>query len=202
VGAHLEEAYLYHAHFEGADLRYARLEGACLRSVEFPRDTKLEGVEWGNYILGDERNGQFRDATDIYRHLKIWYTEHGIYDVAGKFFYREMEAKRKAQSWKSEPLSKLWSWVIKLLCGYGEKPERVVISALVIIFGLAIAYRFGGLSLPYSIYYSVVSFTAVGYGSWVPEPTEWAKGIGAAEAIIGVFMMALFLVTFTRKMTR
>jgi len=27
----------------------------------------------------------------------------------------------------------------------------------------------------------------------------WAKGMGSAEAAIGVFMMALFLVTFTRK---
>ena len=29
-----------------------------------------------------------------------------------------------------------------------------------------------------------------------------AKGLGAFEAFVGVFMMALFLVTFTKKMTR
>jgi len=43
----------------------------------------------------------------------------------------------------------------------------------------------------------------LGYGSWVyPEPESWAKGLGAAEAALGVSMIALFLVTFTRKMTR
>ncbi|GAJ04962.1 unnamed protein product, partial [marine sediment metagenome] len=29
------------------------------------------------------------------------------------------------------------------------------------------AYLFGGLNLVYSIYFSAVSFTALGYGSWV-----------------------------------
>ena len=125
-----------------------------------------------------------------------------MYDIAGKFFYREMEAKRKAQSWKSEPLSKLWSWVIMLLCGYGENYERVVVSALVIIFGLAVVYVYGGLNLAYAIYFSAVSFTALGYGSWADTPIGWVQGLGAAESFIGVFMMALFLVTFIRKMTR
>lgn len=219
----LEGAHLNDAHLEGADLTIARLdganlwdahlEGAYLWGVEFPHDTKLEGVHWGNYILGEETFREegsskqyLRSAEASYRRLKIWHTEHGIYDVAGEFFYREMEAKRKAQSWKKEPHLKLWSWVMRLLCGYGEKPERVVISAAVVIFGLAAVYCFWGSFNPCSfsdtLYYSVASFTALGYGNWAPQPTGWAKGMGAAEAVLGVFMMALFLVTFIRKMTR
>ena len=47
------------------------------------------------------------------------------------------------------------------------------------------------------------SFTALGYGNWAPEPQGWAgRVLGAGESFMGVFMMALFLVTFTRKMTR
>ena len=90
-----------------------------------------------------------------------------------------------------------------LLCGYGENYERVVVSALVIIFGLAVVYVYGGLNLAYAIYFSAVSFTALGYGSWVNiTPVGWVRALGAAESFLGVFMMALFLVTFTRKMTR
>ena len=200
--AHLEEAILGHAHLERADLFNAQLEGAYLWGAEFSPETSLQGADWGNFILKEERSLRFGMAANTYRRLKIWHTNAGIYNIAGKFFYREMEAKRKAQNWKKKPHLKLWDWVMRLLCGYGEKPERVVVSALVIIFGLAIAYRFGGLSLPYSIYYSFVSFTALGYGSWVPVPTDWVKGLGVAEAVIGVFMMALFLVTFTKKTTR
>ncbi len=235
ISTHLEKAYLFAVHLEGAELFDAyleeanllnafldgtRLSGAHLNSVHmhrarFTTNTEMESIDWGNYILGEEKEWEekkkethlLRDAEDVYRRLKQWYSNAGMYDIAGKFFYREMEAKRKAQSWKKEFKSKLWSWVLKLLCGYGEKYENVVVSAIVIIFGLAVIYFFlGAFSLstfPGCLYYSVVSFTALGYGSWVyPEPESWAKGLGAAEAALGVFMMALFLVTFTRKMTR
>lgn len=204
--ADLAGAHLWGANLEGAYLGETNLEGAHLWSAEFSHDTKLEGVDWGNYILGEENWGWFQAAEETYRRLKQWYTEHGIYGVAGKFFYREMEARRKAQNWKKEPHLKLWNWVMRMLCGYGEKPERVGISAAVVIFGLAAAYYFWGTfsssSFWDTLYYSAASFTALGYGQWAPQPTGWARGMGAAEAVIGVFMMALFLITFVRKMTR
>ena len=204
--ANLKEAELGHVHLEGAVLWDAELEGADLVGVELSRDIKMEGADWGDYILFRESCGEYYAVIPTYRGLKAWYTEHGVYDVAGEFFYREMEAKRKLQSWKKDFKSKLWSWVMRILCGYGEKPERVVISASVVIFGLAAAYYFWGSfsssSFWDTLYYSAASFTALGYGQWAPQPIGWAKGIGAAEAIIGVFMIALFLVTFTRKMIR
>jgi len=200
--AHLEGARLSGAHLEGTVLALAHLEKAFLGGAKFSADTKLDDVDWGNYILGEEKAGHYYSAEETYRRLKIWYREHGMYDIVGKFFYREMEAKRKAQSWKGEPLSKLWSWAMRLLCGYGERYGNVVVSALVIIFGLAVVYVYGGLNLAYAIYFSAVSFTALGYGSWVGTPIGWVQGVGAAESFLGVFMMALFLVTFIRKMTR
>ncbi len=211
--AHLEGAILFGAYLEGADLAGAHLEGAFLAGAEFSSDTILDNIDWGNFILKEEKGNffkeekpssfSFRIAADTYRRLKMWYTNAGVYDIAGTFFYREMEAKRKAQSWKKEPASKLWSWVMRLLCGYGERYGNVVVAALVIIFGLAVVYGFGGLNLAYAIYFSAVSFTALGYGSWVDiTPQGWVQGLGAAESFVGVFMMALFLVTFVRKMTR
>jgi len=194
-------AVLTLAQFKGCYFYGTKLKGAYIRGADI-FDAHLEEADWGSYIIGEEKSGDFYSAENIYRRLKIWYTEHGIYDVAGKFFYREMEAKRKAQSWKKEPASKLWSWVMRLLCGYGERYGNVVVVALVIIFGLAVVYGFGGLNLAYAIYFSAVSFTALGYGSWAGTPIGWVQGLGAAESFIGVFMMALFLITFIRKMTR
>lgn len=211
--AHLDEANLIDAFLDGTRLSGAHLNGVRMRSAKFTANTNMHSTDWGDYILGEEKEWEekrretylLRDSEDIYRRLKIWYTNAGIYDIAGKFFYREMEAKRKAQNW-NKPHLKLWNWVMRWLCGYGEKPERVGISAAVVIFGLAAAYylwgSFNTSSFWDTLYYSVVSFTAVGYGNWAPQPAGWAKGVGAAEAVIGVFMMALFLVTFTRKMTR
>jgi len=204
--AKLEGIDLSFAHLEGADLSFAYLEGADLFSTEYSPETKLADVEWGNYVLCEEEKLRLGPIENPYRRLKQWYTNAGMYGIAGKFFYREMEVKRKSQKWKKEPHLKLWSWVLRLLCGYGEKPERAGISAAVVIFGLAVAYyllgTFSSSSFIDTLYYSVVSFVALGYGSWAPQPIGWAKYMGAAEAVFGVFMMALFLVTFTRKMTR
>ena len=97
-------------------------------------------------------------------------------------------------------------WLYKLTCGYGERPLQVIASAAVVVLSLALIYFIIGTLIPNtflnSLYYSAVSFTALGYGSWAPEPTGWVKGLGAFEAFLGVFMMALFLITFIRKMTR
>jgi len=205
--AKLKGASLNGAHLEGADLSDAELEGAYLSGAQFDNSTRLQDIKWGNYLIGEEIDGPLDSALDTYRRLKIWYTNAGMYDVAGKFFYREMEARRKFRRWKAEPHLKLWDWILRLLCGYGEKWWRVIIWAAAVVLGLGLIYFFlGALSsatFPGCLYYSVVSFTALGYGSWVyTEPASWAKGLGAAEAALGVFMMALFLVTFTRKMTR
>ena len=204
--AHLEGADLSYAHLKGADLSYGHLDGAYLAHVEVSPDIKLEHVHWGNYILGEEKDGDFDWAADSYTHLKQWYSSAGMYDIAGQFFFREMTARRKMLKWQSNPFPQAWSKFISVLCGYGEKWHRVIISAAVVVLGLALIYFAIGTLTPNtflnSLYYSAVSFTALGYGSWAPEPTGWVKGLGAFEAFVGVFMMALFLVTFIRKMTR
>jgi len=205
--AHLEGAFLWDTHLEGANLMSTHLQGANLMRTKFSPDVSLESVDWGNYILGEEKDGYFDAAVDTYRRLKAWYSQSGYGDTAGKFYYREKEAGRKALKWRS----KLWYHRLALeasyrFFGYGERWERILIWIAVVVFGLATAYHFWGSfsssSFWDTLYYSAASFTALGYGRWAPQPTGWAKGMGAAEAIIGVFMMTLFLVTFVRKWAR
>jgi hypothetical protein len=213
MSAKLESAKLIDVTLYGTNLAYAQFSGNYLFDMKISNDTKLEDLVWKSYVIAEEmeqkishKDFSLRIAESTYRKLKIWYTEHGIYDVAGKFFYREMEVKRKAQIWKKNPLLKIWYGVMRWLCGYGEKPERVVISAAVVIIGSALVYFSIGTLLPNGfldcLYYSAVSFIAVGYGGWVKESIGWVKGLGVIETFLGFFMMSLFLVTFTRKMTR
>ncbi len=226
--AHLEEARLQHAQLEETDLTRANLERVHLHETVFSPNTKLVRVYWGSYTMGEESKQYFLWASDIYRQLKMWHINAGIYDIAGEFFFREMTAKRKNFWWqgnKSKPFRELllpfkpkdlskaifprkpfhWAWskFISLICGYGEKPLRVIGWAASVVFGLAaVYYLLGGLTLPYSLYYSAVSFTALGYGNWASPPIGWVQGFGALESFIGVFTIALFLITFVRKMTR
>jgi len=206
--SHLERANLFGSNLKGTDMSFAHLEGAYLYKTIITSDTKLENTYWGNYILGDEYSAYPEmTAQDTCRRLKQWYINAGISDIAAKFYYREKEAGRKAIKLRS----KLWYHRLALeashlVFGYGEGWKRILVWIAVVVFGLAAAYYFWGSfsssSFWDTLYYSAASFTALGYGNWAPQPTGWAKGMGAVEAIIGVFMMALLLVTFVRKWTR
>lgn len=193
-GADLVNTYLW-----GANLSNAYLWGANLSEV-----SDLSGIKWGKkYIIGEETKGDFAKASLVYRKLKQWHSEAGMYDIAGEFFFREMTVSRKALKWWPNPLPRAISKLIAVLCGYGEKPLRVVILAVTVVLGMAIGiWAASALTFLDSLYYSAVSFTALGYGLGVSAPEGWVKGLGAAEAFIGVFMIALFLITFVRKMTR
>lgn len=125
-----------------------------------------------------------------------------MHTIADRFHYREWVAIRKGLRWKGHPWQKLWNWVFCLLCGYATKPERVIFWAAMFILGLAGIYSVSILSFLDSLFHSAVSFTALGYGLGVSTSEGWVKGLGAFEAFIGVFMMALFLITFVRKMVR
>jgi uncharacterized protein YjbI with pentapeptide repeats len=200
-------ANLYLANFTGCHFYGTKLEGAFIRGADIT-EAYLGDADWGNYKIGEEiGKGAKRDlyaAEHRYRQLKMWYNQSGYYDITAKFYYREMEARRKALKWRSKDLHhRLYTEFMRALFGYGEKWGRVVywMAAFLILF--AAAYYFWGKLEPLdSLYYSAVSFTALGYGKWALEPIGWVKGLGALEAFVGVFMMALLLVTFVRKWTR
>jgi len=231
-GANLENANLAGADMQNAMLRRANLKGARLLNANLQgahlMESNLEGamlvnVKWHpKYIIGDE-NLEVDDEgilekkervlgkrrilgyiAGVYCYLKKVHNAAGMYDAAGAFYFREMTIRRKALSWFPNPLPKAVSKIIAILCGYGEKPERVVLSAAAIVLGLGSIYIAGTQSPQLAYYFSAVSFTALGYGAWINASSveTWVKALGALEAFIGVFMMALFLVTFTRKMTR
>lgn len=224
-GANLHRAHLQQANFNYANLRgpetnliKADLEGARLYSADlFQAD--IEGVNWGSgQILGEEllhkdeedekkKLELIKEAASVYRDLKIWHTNQGMYDLAGEFFFREMTAKRKAMKWRTKPAHKLWSLFVSFTCGYGERPLRAIVWAASVIVGLGIIYFLIGAdwqmdAFGNSLAFSAMSFTSMGYGSWLEASEALTKGIGAFESFIGVFTIALFLITFVRKMTR
>lgn len=205
-GSNLKDADLTGANIEAADLRAARLQGVDWAFVDLNNDTRLDGVAWGDYFVKTEvgPKPRFTSAMDAYRQLKEWYTQHGYNDVAGEFFYRQMEINRKSLKIFSKSRIKLefTYW----LFGHGERWWKILfwIEGFVLVFAL-IYYALGTLkpnTFLDCLYYSAVSFIAVGYGSWVKESTGWVRGLGVFETFLGFFMMTLLLVTFTRKMTR
>jgi uncharacterized protein YjbI with pentapeptide repeats len=219
-GAHLQQANLKYCDLSGVDtnLNKADLEGAKLYAANLFQ-ANIEGINWGaNYIVGEEQDSKqeankdkkrelMKEAASVYRNLKRWHTEQGSYDLAGEFFFREMTARRKTLKWRPNPFPRIWSNFVSFICGYGERPLRAIIWAASVIVGFALIYFLIGSTWEWgafgnSLYFSALSFTTLGYGSWLEITNAWIKGIGVFESFIGIFTIALFLITFVRKMTR
>lgn len=106
----------------------------------------------------------------------------------------------------------LWHVALEALCGYGERVGRVLVAAALVMIGMALVYlRLGQLteqdgtivtSFWHALYFSACSFSSIGYAAFAPNAHGLAKWLGVAESFTGNFLLALFLVTFTRKLTR
>jgi len=200
----------------------------------------VENKPKDSYKIWEERQGEltfnWKELEGIYRRLKQSSQQFGDTDAAGKFYYREMECKRK----QPRGFTKwFWSVIFKVSCGYGEKPENVIIISAFIIFASSLAFFEYGIELLGSqvlddippriisydfrinitgitwfianfwkviidwiecLYTSVITFTTLGYGD--VHPIGYSRIVASAEAGLGIFLTALFVFVFTRKMSR
>jgi len=183
-------------------------------------------------VLREEGEARDEDALAncerLYRQIKRCYQESGQYDTAGIFFVREMECKRKQlPRWS---LMRAVYHVLHFVSDYFENPWRVVVVGLLVILLFAFVHAGigffwavgkgcpqggqaigGGITLsPFAadwaamgraLYFSAITFTATGYGDYVPNP-GCGHFFAGLESLIGVFLMAMFLVCLARKFGR
>ncbi|NKC17649.1 hypothetical protein CWC29_002115 [Pseudoalteromonas sp. S4498] len=102
----------------------------------------------------------------------------------------------------------LVSMVNNMVWGYGERPLRIMLFAVFVISLYAGVYnsvdwvdKDGNsydLSLFDSFYYSVVTFSTLGYGDITPN-TEVLKVLAGSEALIGALTIGLLIAGFSNK---
>ncbi|QKE65554.1 pentapeptide repeat-containing protein [Aquipseudomonas campi] len=224
-GSSLMKADLRGTNLHCADLRDCnllgiRLDGARLDNVIWDRQLLQErrGRERQRAGDSDAARQLFEEAEETYRNLRLHLEKAGLFEQAGIFFHREMVMRRLQMPRFSG--KRLLSWLVDLFSGYGEKPLNVVLFSLGLIFVCGLLYflvgvRHGDLPLRLALergwlanladlagclYFSVVTFTTLGYGDITPHGL--ARPIAALEAFAGSFTMALFVVVFVKKMTR
>ena len=238
--------FLRAIYFQQIELGTVQLANTNIESVN------LTNVEWAsNYKNTYEKSAEkrkihkhvkkfdrleimqiYKIAEQVYRKVKTSYHRTGNYDLAGEFYYREMECKRKQIRFQdTNILGKLFRRVgynfLRFFCGYGEKPWRVIGFSLLLTLVLAGVFMFAGINdsdgnplVKYQLsfkssnwswklvtdymtcfYYSVITFTTLGYGD-VRPCVGAARYISMFEAFFGAFSLAVFVLTFGRKMMR
>ncbi len=108
----------------------------------------------------------------------------------------------------------------RCLFGYGEKPARMFFTAIFVILICAVFYCTGGgiamnseavatTAQPVvaagwweSLYFSIVTFTTLGYGVFRPMASVDWRLLAGSEALAGAALMAMFIVSLTRKYMR
>ena len=230
-GANLEGANLFKANFEGANLKSANLKKCDLLGTDFS-NTKLNNVDWGegHKILNEQQaeaaiqggnaekaKEKYRESEDIYRALKISLKTQTLGDDVGKFFEREMIARRKQMS-KYSPL-RIISKLAHLTIGYGEKIGNIIYTVFGIITVCTFLYGIEGVRYGTKIigfgaehlqdgisatignlfYFSVVVFTTVGFGDIAPIG-PLGKIIVIIEGIIGGVIMAILIIALYKRL--
>ncbi len=156
----------------------------------------------------------------VYKNIGITFESNTLLNNSGEYYYLAKCMERKSLN----GFGKIKSYILWLLCGYGERPTYALITSLEILLFFTILYMFTGLdvngnivkydiffisNLPinnlasdffYSLYFSIVTFTTVGYGDITPIGASIM--LSGFEMILGVTMVGVWTATLARKITR
>lgn len=98
-----------------------------------------------------------------------------------------------------------------LSCGLFFKPLNVFSLSLLAILFFSAIYKWGNLiekncdpsapvNLYHCIYYSVITFTTLGYGDYLPKE-GWGQAVATCEVILGYLMLGILVSILSKKIS-
>lgn len=206
-GAKLVEADLSNADLWNANLHNARLWRTNLAGAKGLTRNSFRCPDGRLFKSCSVHEEGYISAEETYRNLKRYFIAEGRYNDASWASFKEKTMEKMLLK-RKKSIAYLPAAFMGAICGYGEKPQRIVTSSLVVIFiygvifrllDMAVSARDTSLHLWDYVYYSVVTFTTLGYGDIVPKASTAYRLLAASEAFLGVFLMGLFIFTLARK---
>ena len=225
---HFDDADISHANFKNATINSSsfqktNISGALMINMSVIASNftkaKLSDTNLGSVLidqssmfdkyLSEEKEKNYHIAGTIYKQLKDMYKNSSLHSQSDKFHYREMVCKRKSLKWHN-PKKYLGFIFGDLSCKYGTSISRIAFWITAFILGFAAAFyhlqnvRYYNntfhLSPFDSIYFSLATFTTVGYGDL--HAIGNFKILAGIEALTGLITISLFTVIITKKIIR
>jgi len=187
-----------------------RNESAALQALE-AQDHAYAETLFGEAALLYEKEGDFTKYSYCYRRAKdarlarLW-----------KIFAprQDPQAIKLRSVSRKERASTFISWFLgslnRLIWGYGEMPFRALGIGFGVIVLSAFCYYISGtiltggfvqkIDLFESFYLSIITYTTVGYGDYLPM--GWTRSVAAFEALSGILFTPLFLIALVRRYLR
>ncbi|TSA26692.1 potassium channel protein [bacterium] len=179
-------------------------------------------------LINNQKDTNHREKAEQFRTLKENFHKIGQYDDEDKAYveFKKHEIRaNKEEVVKKHSFNKIWAYplywfkwlVFEQMGSFGTNPVRVFLSTLAVYLFFTFLYIILPIFLntgikpsitnPESLstiskafYHSAITFLTIGYGDFYPSGIiRWLSGI---EGFIGLFLMAYFVVAFSRKVLR
>lgn len=166
--------------------------------IYFSQRGDLDGASWAAYKFRLMRHRILRQRLNVTRVM--------LESLFAHYFIKRPTNRIQVLTtgwslWLTNLSEYLKSIIYWLLIGYGEKPVRVaVIAAAVMLCYAAAYYALNAISDPTfadALYFSVVTFTTLGYGDVLPRSSF--RLLAVSEALAGVVLSGLFLFALSRR---
>lgn len=205
------------------DCRSFKIIEVEIKSFKFDDDylTKFDEYTFIDNIKVDKNYKKtYEIASKVYRSFAYKFESNRLIDNSGEYYYLSKVMENKSLS----GIKRFKSYIYWMLCGYGERPTYALITSLEIVLIFAIIYmltglNMGGYIIDYSVmlefgifsqnlisdfmkslYFSIVTFTTVGYGDITP--VGMSVFLSGVEMLLGVTMVGVWTATLARKITR
>ena len=149
----------------------------------------------------------------VYIKLIKDFRDNALFDDANTIYYQYRKQESKVR--RGISISYLLDVFMGLSCGYGVRPWYAAGWTVAIIFICSSIYwLWDGIrrskesdeddeqdaSFCDAFYFSVTTFTTIGYGDWYPKDRH--RILAVIEGLLGWLTLALFLVTLANVMIR